>query len=106
TYTSVIASVREANTGVASATCGISRALGAALGVQIAAALLTASPSDGTFRLGFLLAAVVVLLPLALVGGVPGWPAVTVAAAAGAGPAARIRSTSAAPSTTDTTAAS
>ncbi|MET9630342.1 MFS transporter [Lentzea sp. NPDC006480] len=73
TYTSVIASVREENTGVAAATCGIARAIGAALGVLAAAALLTSSPSDDTFRLGFLLAAVVVLLPLALVGGAPGW---------------------------------
>ncbi|MEV6237533.1 MFS transporter [Lentzea sp. NPDC051838] len=72
TYTSVIASVQESNTGVASATCGIARAIGAALGVQVAAALLTSSPSDATFRLGFLLAAAVVLLPLALVRGVPG----------------------------------
>ncbi|MFS8098974.1 MFS transporter [Lentzea alba] len=72
TYTSVIASVPEENTGVASATCGIARAIGAALGVQVAAALLTSSPSDGTFRLGFLLAAVVVLLPLVLLRGVPG----------------------------------
>jgi hypothetical protein len=45
---------------------------GLAPGVQGAAALLTSAPSNGTFQLGFLLAAVVVLLPLALVGGVPG----------------------------------
>ncbi|WP_394619894.1 MFS transporter [Lentzea sp. JNUCC 0626] len=63
TYTSVIAAVGEQDTGVASATCGIARAIGAALGVQVAAALLT---TGGSFRLGFLLAAVVVLAPLAL----------------------------------------
>ncbi|WP_045316241.1 MFS transporter [Lentzea aerocolonigenes] len=73
TYTSAIASVRQENTGVASATCGIARAIGAALGVQAAAVLLTDSPSAGAFRFGFLLAAAVVLLPLALVGGVPEW---------------------------------
>ncbi|GLY47311.1 MFS transporter [Lentzea sp. NBRC 102530] len=63
TYTSVIASVGEQDTGVAAATCGIARAIGAALGVQVAAALLT---TGGSFRLGFLLAAVVVLAPLVL----------------------------------------
>ncbi|MET9230346.1 MFS transporter [Lentzea sp. NPDC003310] len=63
TYTAVIGSVAEQDTGVAAATCGIARAIGAALGVQIAAALLTAGTG---FGLGFVLAAVVVLLPLAL----------------------------------------
>ncbi|MDX3658813.1 MFS transporter [Streptomyces sp. ID05-26A] len=63
TYTAVIASVGAQDTGVAAATCGIARAIGAALGVQIAAALLV---GGGSFRLGFVLAAVVVLLPLAL----------------------------------------
>ncbi|MDX8029045.1 MFS transporter [Lentzea sp. BCCO 10_0856] len=69
TYTSVIASVGEQDTGVAAATCGIARAVGAALGVQVAAALLTGT---GAFEVGFLVAAVVVLLPLALLGGIPG----------------------------------
>ncbi|MGW6443319.1 MFS transporter [Lentzea sp. NPDC055074] len=63
TYTAVIASVGEQDTGVASATCGIARAIGAALGVQVAAALLVAG---GSFQLGFVLAAIIVLLPLAL----------------------------------------
>ncbi|MFD4675272.1 MFS transporter [Lentzea sp. NPDC058450] len=63
TYTSVITSVGPQDTGVAAATCGIARAIGAALGVQIAAALLVAG---GSFRLGFLLAAAVVLVPLVL----------------------------------------
>ncbi|GGM86104.1 MFS transporter [Lentzea pudingi] len=63
TYTTVIASVGEQDTGVASAACGIARAIGAALGVQVVAALLV---TGGSFRLGFVLAAVVVLLPLAL----------------------------------------
>ncbi|GHH33260.1 MFS transporter [Lentzea cavernae] len=63
TYTAVIASVGEQDTGVAAATCGIARAIGAALGVQVAAALLTAGVS---FQLGFLLAAAVVLAPLVL----------------------------------------
>lgn len=63
TYTAVIAAVGEQDTGVASATCGIARAVGAALGVQVAAALLVAG---GSFQLGFALAAAVVLAPLAL----------------------------------------
>ncbi|MGI5500270.1 MFS transporter [Lentzea sp. CA-135723] len=63
TYTSVITSVDPQDTGVAAATCGIARAIGAALGVQVSAALLVAG---GSFRLGFLLAAVVVLVPLVL----------------------------------------
>lgn len=72
TYTSVIASVGEEDTGVAAATCGIARAIGAALGVQVAAALLTGT---GAFEAGFLLASVVVLLPLTLLRGIPGRPA-------------------------------
>jgi MFS family permease len=70
TYTSVIASVGAEDTGVAAATCGIARAIGAALGVQVAAALLTAA--EGAFQLGFVVAAVVVLVPLALLRGIPG----------------------------------
>ncbi|MFJ8961593.1 MFS transporter [Lentzea sp. NPDC102401] len=67
TYTAAISSVGEQDTGVAAATCGIARAIGAALGVQVAAALLTGGAS---FRLGFVLAAVVALAPLVLLRGI------------------------------------
>lgn len=67
TYTAAISSVGEQDTGVAAATCGIARAIGAALGVQVAAALLTGGAS---FRLGFALAAVVALAPLVLLRGI------------------------------------
>ncbi|MFD4637768.1 MFS transporter [Lentzea sp. NPDC058436] len=63
-YTGAIASVGEQDTGVATAVCGIARAIGAAVGVQVTAALLTGSPD--AFQLGFLLAAVVALAPLIL----------------------------------------
>lgn len=65
-YTGAIASVGEQDTGVATAACGIARAIGAAVGVQLAAALLTGSAGTGVFQLGFLLAAVVALVPLAV----------------------------------------
>ncbi|WP_439657189.1 MFS transporter [Lentzea sp. HUAS TT2] len=67
TYTAAISSVGEQDTGVAAAACGIARAIGAALGVQVAAALLTTGAS---FRFGFVLAAVVALAPLVLLRGI------------------------------------
>jgi hypothetical protein len=51
------------------ATCGIARTIGAALGVQAAAALLTGT---GASEVGFPVAAVVALLPLTLLRGIPG----------------------------------
>ncbi|MFD9960801.1 MFS transporter [Amycolatopsis sp. NPDC058986] len=78
-YTGVIDSVERADTGVATAISAISRGIGASLGVQIAAAIISAGtsprthlPTEQGFQAGFLLSAALVLLPLAIVRFVPG----------------------------------
>ncbi len=78
-YAGTIASVEPADTGVASSVNMVARGIGAAIGVQISAAALssrtdpdTQLPTEGSFQFGFLLAAVLAVLPLAIVAFMPG----------------------------------
>lgn len=78
-YTSMIESVSVANTGVATALSGILRGVGAAVGVQVAAAVITSStdpatalPRESGFQLGFGLSAGIVLVSLPVVLALPG----------------------------------
>ncbi|MFD6289342.1 MFS transporter [Streptomyces sp. NPDC060205] len=78
-YIGVIESVEAADTGVATAIGGVARGVGAAIGVQIAAAIITTSasptthlPTEGGFESGFLLSTALVLLPLVIVRFLPG----------------------------------
>ncbi|MFD2467372.1 MFS transporter [Amycolatopsis silviterrae] len=78
-YTGVIDSVEQADTGVATAINGIARGIGLSLGVQLSALILSTGldpvthlPTRRSFALGFLLSAVLVLVPLAVVRFVPG----------------------------------
>ncbi|MFF3031899.1 hypothetical protein ACFVS7_12980 [Streptomyces rubiginosohelvolus] len=57
----------------------VARGIGAAIGVQISAAALSSGtdhltqlPTEGSFQFGFLLAAILALLPLAIVAFMPG----------------------------------
>ncbi|MER7877410.1 MFS transporter [Streptomyces solisilvae] len=78
-YASTIESVDPADTGVASSVNMVARGIGAAIGVQISAAALSSGtdrltklPTEDSFRFGFLLAAVLAVLPLAIVAFMPG----------------------------------
>ncbi|WP_051791593.1 MFS transporter [Amycolatopsis jejuensis] len=82
-YTGVIDAVEAADTGVATAINGIARGIGLSLGVQLSAVIISAGadpsthlPSEASFRTGFFLSAVLVLIPLAVVRFVPGSRAV------------------------------
>ncbi|MEU6676592.1 MFS transporter [Streptomyces sp. NPDC046853] len=78
-YVGTIASVDPSDTGVATSVNMVARGIGAAIGVQISAAVLstgtnplTQLPTENSFRFGFLLAAILALLPLAIVAFMPG----------------------------------
>lgn len=78
-YVGVIDSVEESDTGVATALSGVGRGIGASLGIQISAAVITANtdpathlPAERGFQHGFLLSAGLLLVPLVLVRFLPG----------------------------------
>lgn len=78
-YAGTVASVDPSDTGVATSVNMAARGIGAALGVQISAAVLSSDtnpltklPTEDSFRFGFLLAAILVVLPLAIIAFLPG----------------------------------
>ncbi|MGW5098062.1 MFS transporter [Streptomyces nodosus] len=78
-YAGTIAAVDPADTGIASSVNMVARGIGAAIGVQISAAALSSGtdrltklPAEGSFQFGFLLAAILAVLPLAFVAFMPG----------------------------------